>query len=140
MCFRIFTNFRDRDVCFQREFTAFIRALRLLVQTPSDVLPASDIAGLLAVRTLDWCLFDEEKFRALFGQYFRLDISSQRSYVYRENQQFLSGLCTALVTDYQRGDILSLAPFDAVLVIGGSKDRLVDSLLLTCLSLISANS
>ena len=69
------TKSRNSDVCFQRKFVAFIRALRLLMQVPSDVPAALDITELLSVRNCELCALDEEKVRALFEHYFLFDIS-----------------------------------------------------------------
>ena len=50
----------------------------------------------------------------------------------------MSGLCVALTKEYQSGSdqVLSLMPFDPVLIFCGSKDRLVDALLDTCMLLV----
>ena len=129
---------RDRDVCFAREFTAFVGELRLLVE-PCGSVPASyDLTGILAVPAIDGGTLSEEKIRALFGQYFRFDVISQQPFFYRDVQQFLSGLCFALADEYRSGsdDMLDLTPFDPILVFRGNKDRLVDSLLDTCQVLV----
>ena len=114
------TNFRESDVCFQRAFVFFIRALRLLVQAPNDVPAAFDITELLSVRDyVPW--MKSNTGRCLVWQYFRFESSSQQSCFYRAIQSFLSGLCTALVTDYQQGDadVLCLMSFDPIFVFGG---------------------
>ena len=132
----MFTKSRDRNVGFQQEFAAFIRALRLLVQPTSDVSAAFEKTELLSVRNFELCALDDENFRALFEQYFDFDINSQQPFFYREVQQFLSCLFTALVTVYQLDvDALCLMPFVPTLVFSGSKDRLVVSLFLTSLVL-----
>ena len=92
----------------------------------SDVLPIQPLVATL----------DEDKFRALFGQYFRFDIISQQPYFYREVQRLVSGLCVVLTKEYQRDQVLSLIPFDPVLIFCRSKDRLVDALLDSCLLLV----
>ena len=91
-CPTICAGGRDYDVCFAREFTACVRELRLLVE-PCGSVPASyDLTGILAVPAIDGGSLSEEKFRALFGQYFRFDVSSQQPFFYREVQQFLTRL------------------------------------------------
>ena len=117
-----------------------IGAHRLLVQASSDVPAAFDVTELCSVCTLELCPLDEEKFRALFGQYSRFDISSQQPKFYCDVYHFLGSWCTALVMDYQQGDadVLFLMSSDPTLVFGGSEDRLdclVVAMLLTCLVL-----
>ena len=53
-------------------------------------------------------------------------------------QRFLSSLCLPLTDEYRSGndDLLDLTPFDTILVFRGNKDRLIDSLLVTCQVLV----
>ena len=82
---------------------------------------------------------DEKRFQALFRQNFRFDVSSQQPYFYREVQRFLAaGLCVELTKEYREGsdNKLCSTSFDPVLLFNGNKERLVDSLLSTCLVLV----
>ena len=77
------------------------------------------------------------RYHVLFGQYFRFDVSAQQPFFYREVPQFLQGLCVSLASEYlqDQGDRMCLMPFDPVLIIQGSRNRLVDSLMDVCLLL-----
>ena len=44
---------RDRDICFLREFAAFLHELRLLVQFPSAVPAVYDISDVLKTQPLE---------------------------------------------------------------------------------------
>ena len=74
-CPRMCANGRDRDVCFARAFTAFVQELRLLVEPSGSVPESYELSGILTVPTACRGSPSEEKFRALFRQYFRFDIN-----------------------------------------------------------------
>ena len=88
---------RHRDFYSRREFAAFIRALRLLVQASSDV-HAYDVEQILAVISIELRPVDDERYHVLFGLYFRFDVSAQRPFFYREVKQFVRGLCVTRVS------------------------------------------
>ena len=51
------TNSRDRDLCFEVEFVAFLRRLRCMVQDADEVLAAFDHERLLSTKHIDSVLF-----------------------------------------------------------------------------------
>ena len=92
-----------------------------------------DVQGLLSYRGRECGTIDEARYQALFGQYFRFDVSQQRPYFYRDVQKFLKSICGQFVDEFEQGWIrhLSLMPFDPTLLFNGSMDRLVDRLVAT---------
>ena len=96
-----------------------------------------EVFPILTACSLELKLLDHEKYHALFGQYFRFNISAQQPYSFGESHQFTHGLCVALETEYQDDQVnrLCLMPFYPVLMFKGSKYRLIDSLFETCLVL-----
>ena len=133
------TRRRDRDLSFEREFVAFVRRLRSMVQEPSTVPPEYDYNELLKTTPIVRGPVPQATYTSLFAQYFRYDVLDQQSVFYREVQLFLSGLCETLLAEYQadRRHRLSFLPFDPVYIYHRTKDRVIDSLVDTCLVLTS---
>ena len=80
-------------------------------------------------------VLSQEKYKALFAQYFRYDVQDQQKVFYREIQLFLRGLCESLISEYQ-SDVISrinLTAFDPECMFNRSKDRNVDALMDCCL-------
>ena len=119
--------------CFERELALFLRALWTVVYASDDLPVEFDVQGLLSYRGGECGTIDEARYQALFGQYFRFDVSQQRPYFYREVQKFLKSICGQFVDEFEQGWIrhLSLMPFDPTLMFNGSMDRLVDRLVAT---------
>ena len=132
-CPRLCSSGRDRVFCFERELALFLRALWTLVYGSDDLPVEFDVQGLLSYRGGECGTIDEARYQALFGQYFRFDVSQQRPYFYREVQKFLKSICGQFVDEFEQGWIrhLSLMPFDPTLMFNGSMDRLVDRLVAT---------
>ena len=89
------------------------------------------VKAVLRPRGGECAVVDEPQYQALFGQYFRFDVSQQRPYFYTEVQKFLRSLRELCVGEIDQGWIrhLSLMTVDPELVYHrGSLDRLVDML------------
>ena len=126
MCPRLCSSGRDRNLWFERELAAFRHALLALVVEPTSVPPEFEVPAVLRLRIAESMPVDKARFQALFAQYFRFDISSQKPFFYKEIQNFLRTVCEACVADFDQGWVkhLTLLPFDPYLVQSGSMDRL----------------
>ena len=126
MCPRLCSSGRDRNLWFERELAAFRHALLALVVEPTSVPPEFEVPAVLRLRITESMPVDKARFQALFAQYFRFDISSQKPFFYKEVQNFLRTVCEACVADFDQGWVkhLTLLPFDPYLVQSGSMDRL----------------
>ena len=143
-CFSVVTEFvygcterRDRDICFEREFAAFVRTLRSMIQDPAIVPNDHECDLIFSTRAIELGTLPQEKYKALFVQYFRYDVLGQQKVFYREIQLFLKDLCETLVAEYRADSCirLNLSAFDPEFVYQKSKDRVIDALMDCCLLL-----
>ena len=130
-CPRLCAGSRDAGLVIERELTQYVHHLMKHLN-PASAIPAElDVGAILSHVELEHCVFDQDEYNVLFGQYFRFDVSSQLPYFYRSVQKIFGALCTKLVAAW-RGTVvehLSLTAFDPVLIHGGSDDRSVDALM-----------
>ena len=134
------TNSRDRDLCFEVDFVAFLRRLRCKVQDADKIPAAFDHERLLSTKPIDLGVVPQERYKALFVQYFRFDVLDQQRVFYREIQLLMTKLCEDLVADYHSDyeGRLNLSAFAPEAMFRRSKDRVVDSLpLMDCCLLLT---
>ena len=132
-CPRLCGSVRDGNLWFERELATFLRTLLSLVIEPSSLLPEFEVMAVLRLRINERMPVDKVRLQALFGQYFRFDVSSQSPFFFKEVQNFLQTVCETGVSDFDQGWVkhLSLLPFDPCLIQSGSMDRLTDFLVRT---------
>ena len=108
-----------------------------MIQDADKVPAAFDHERLLSTRPVDLGTVSQERYKALFVQYFRFDVLDQQRVFYRELQLFLAKLCEDLVADYQSDNAgrRNLSAFAPEAMFRRSKDRVVDSLMDCCLLL-----
>ena len=101
-----------------------------MVVEPISIPPEFEVLTVLKLKLGESVQVDKARFQALFGQYFRFDVSSQKPFFYKEVENFLRAVCEACIGDFDQGWIkhLSLLPLDPYAIQSGSKDRLTDIL------------
>ena len=109
-----------------------------MVVNPETIPPEFEVLAVLKLKISESVPVDKARYQALFGQYFRWDISSQKPFFYKEVQNFLRSVCEACVADFDQEWVrhLSLLPFDPCAIQSCSMDRLTD-LLVGTLSFLS---
>ena len=109
-----------------------------MVVDPETIPPEFEVSAVLKLKIGESVPVDKARYQALFGQYFRFDISSQKPFFYKEVQNFLRSVCEACVADFDQGWVrhLSLLPLDPGAIQSCSMDRLTDILIGT-LSVLS---
>ena len=100
--------------------------------------PEFEVLSVLKLRIGGSVPVDQDRYQALFGQYFRFDVSLQKPFFYKEVQKFLRTVCEACIADFDQGWLrhLSLLPLDPCAIQSCSMDRLTDVLVGT-LSVLS---
>ena len=108
-----------------------------MVQSATDVPAFYDFQRILSSRAITLGPLPQEKYQALFAQYFLFDVLDQQKVFYQEVQLFLSGLCESLLTEYCLDSQLrvSFEAFHTEGILERSKDRIVDSFVDCCLVL-----
>ena len=136
------TYSRDRDLSFEVEFVSFLRRLRCMVQDADKIPAAYDHERLLSTRPVELGTLSQERYQALFVQYFRFDVRDQQRVFYRKIQLFLAKLCEDLVAEYQTDaeGRLNVTAFAPEAMFYRSKDRVVDALMDCCLLLTRLGS
>ena len=137
-CPRLCSAGRDRNLWFERELAAFLRELLSLVVESATIPPDFEVLAVLKMRLGESEPVNKARFEVLFGQYFRFDVVSQKSFFYKEVQNFLRAICEMCICDYDQGWVkhLSLLPLDPHAIQLMSMDRLTDILVGT-LSVLS---
>ena len=133
------TNSRDCDLCSEVEFVTYFRQLRCMVQD-ADKVPAAfdhDRLFFLSTKPIELGVVPQERYKALFVQYFRFDVLDQQRVFYREIQLFMAMFCEDLVAEYHSDfeGRLNLSAFAPEAIYRPSKDRVMDSLMDCCLLL-----
>ena len=138
-CPRLCSAGRDRDLWFERELAAFLRVLLSMVVSPETIPPEFEVLSVLKLRIGGSIPVDQDRYQALFGQYFRFDVSRQKPFFYKKVQKFLRTVCEACIADFDQGWLrhLSLLPLDPCAIQSCSMDRLTDVLVGT-LSVLSS--
>ena len=108
-----------------------------MVQDADKVPAAFDHDRLFSTKLIELSVVPQERYKALFVQYFRFNVLDQRRVFYREIQLFMAKICENLVADYHSDfeGRLSLSAFAPEAIYRRSKDRVVDSLMDCCLLL-----
>ena len=129
-CPRLCSAGRDRDLWFERELAAFLRVLLSMVVSPETIPSEFEVLSVLKLRIGGSVPVDQDRYQALFGQYFRFDVSLQKPFFYKEVQKFLRTVCEACIADFDQGWLrhLSLLPLDPCAIQSCSMDRLTDVL------------
>ena len=137
-CPRLCSAGRDRNLWFERELAAFLRVLLSMVINPETIPPEFEVLSVLRLEIGESVPVDKDRYQALFGQYFRFDVSRQKPFFYKEVQKFLRTVCESCMSDFDQGWLkhLSLLPLDPIAVQSFSVDRLTDHLVGT-LSVLS---
>ena len=111
-----------------------------MVQDQATVPAEYDYDRILSVKPVTWGVVSHEKYKALFGQYFRFDALDQQRVFYREVQLFLSSVCESMLAGNQSHRIsrVSVGDFEPECVARRSKYWVGDSLMDCCLVITRA--
>ena len=112
-----------------------------MIQDPDKLRSEFDYECVLSVKPIELGTVAQEKYKALFVQYFWFDVVDQQKVFYRDVQLFLRGLCETLLSEFlvELYNRLDLQALDPQAMFSRSEDRAVDYFMDCCLVLTRFN-